>query len=235
MTDDRLRQVLEQRYLGDRTSACVAAAVIEQAVSRAVACADPGRRGDVEGAKAFEIGSISKTMTASLLASLTADGTLQLSDPVARHLPPGTQVPVFAGAPILLAHLVTHTSGLPPIPSRFPAADPANPYADLTDDELLASLADVELVAPPGSRWVYSNFGGMLLSYVVSHVAGQSFEALAHDRLFGPLGMSRAYVAQRPAGTEAVVGHRSTGAPVAAWDFPASMAGVGGVRATLDD
>lgn len=235
MTDARLRSVLEHRYAGDRTATCVAAAVIEAQVSRAIVCAGPDRRAGLTGDQAFEIGSISKTMTGALLASLIGDGRLALADPIARYLPAGTVVPTFGGAPILVKHLVTHTSGLPEMPARAPLSDPANPYADLSDAALLASLADVTLARAPGAGWAYSNFGGMLLSYIVTHVAGTSFEGLAQARLFGPLGMRHAYVAQPPAGVAAVVGHLVTGAATSPWDFPANLAGVGGVRATLDD
>jgi CubicO group peptidase (beta-lactamase class C family) len=235
MTDAQLQQVLERHLLGDRTGACVAAAVIDQEVHRTVVCANPAERRALDGPRAFEIGSVSKTMTASLLADLIDQGKLQLSDPVARYLPPGTAVPTFAGAPILLEHLVTHTSGLPRMPSRFPASDPSNPYRDFTNAALFASLGDVTLTGAPGSRVVYSNFGAMLLSYVVSHVAGKDFEALAHDRLFAPLAMRRAFVNQVPAGTEVLEGHQSNGDVTSPWDFSADLAGVGGVRATLDD
>ncbi len=234
-TATALQQLLERRYRGDRTSVCVAAAVIEQDIQRAVVCADPAHPRALDGTHALEIGSISKTMTAALLAELIDQGKLRLSDPVARHLPTGTVVPSFEGSPITLAHLVTHTSGLPALPSRMQVLSPDNPYRDLTEAALLASLADVELAHAPGARWAYSNYGGMLLSYVVARVAGTDFESFAHDRLFAPLGMRHAYVARVPADAQAVAGHRPTGEATSPWDFPATMAGVGGVRATLDD
>ena len=233
-SDAALERTVAARYAGDRTGACIAAAVIDgDTVQRASLCADPSRARPTDGA--FEIGSVSKTMTASLLADLIDQGKIALGDPIARYLPPGTLVPTFQGAPILVAHLVTHTAGLPSLPSRLAPASPDDPYAQLTAADLLASLADVTLPQAPGARWAYSNFGGMVLSDIVSRLAGTDFEAAARARLFDPLGMAHAYVDHPPAGVTAATGHRSTGEPTAAWHFAPELAGVGGVRATLDD
>lgn len=227
---DELQHTLAARYAGDRTGACVAAAVIEgDDVQRASLC----EHRSIDGA--FEIGSVSKTMTAALLSDLIVAGKISLDDPIAQYLPAGTVVPTFAGAPIRIAHLVTHTSGLPSLPSRIAPADPVDPYAQLDAAALTASLADVTLPHAPGAAWAYSNFGGMLLSYIVARVAGSDFETAAHARLFAPLAMDRAYVDRAPSGVVALPGHRSTGEATAAWHFAPELAGVGGVRATLDD
>jgi CubicO group peptidase (beta-lactamase class C family) len=232
--DAELESSLAARYAGDRTATCIAAAVIDGGtVSRASLCADPTQPRSVDGA--FEIGSVSKTMTASLLAELIGQGKIALTDPIARYLPAGTTVPMYQGAPILIEHLVTHTSGLPALPSNFDPADPDDPYADYTPEALIASLASVTLPHAPGAKWLYSNYGGMLLSYIVSQLAGSDFETTAHAGLFAPLNMTGAYVDDPPAGVAALPGHRSTGETTPAWHFTPELAGVGGVRATLDD
>lgn len=232
--DPDLERAITARYGGDRTGACVSAAMIEgDSVRRASACADPTHARSLAGA--FEIGSVSKTMTASLLAGLIAEGKITLDDPITSYLPPGTVVPTFQGAPILIKHLVTHTAGLPPLPSKMPTTTPTDPYAQLTPAELIGSLADVTLPQAPGAKWAYSNFGFMVLSYIVTHIAGSDLEATARARLFGPLQMADAYVDHAPAGISALPGHRSTGEVTPAWHFAPELAGVGGVRATLDD
>lgn len=235
MTDARLKAIVEQRIEGDRTSACVLAAVIEEQVSRAVVCADPSQGRPLTTSTALEIGSVTKTMTAALLAKLIEEKKLTLDDALAVRLPEGTRVPAFQGAPILLKHLVTHTSGLPSIPSRLPLGDLDNPYAAVTEEALLASLGDVELKEAPGTHWAYSNFAVMLLSYVVSRTAEQDFESFLKARLFDVLGMGHAYVAKKPEGASVAQGHWSNGKPASAWDIPVNLAGVGGVRASLDD
>ncbi len=234
--DAALQAIVDQRLLGDRTGACLAVAVVEKdSVARSYRCADPANAGRVDADTAFEIGSVSKTMTAVLLADLIVQGKASLDDPLSAWLPEGTAVPAFEGEPILLRHLVTHTSGLPALPSRLGAASMADPYAALTEEALLASLADVTLARPPGSQFEYSNFASMLLSYALARRTGSDFETLLRQRLFAPLGMDKAYVRAMPEGVRPAVGHLPNRLPTPAWTLATNLAGVGGVRATLDD
>lgn len=235
-SDARLAETLGQRLHGDRTGACFAAAVVEPgSVSRAFVCADPSAPARIGPDSAFEIGSVSKTMTAALLAELIRRGEGSLNDPLADWLPEGTAVPAFEGQPILLRHVVTHSAGLPALPPGVPIANPADPYAAMAPDDVLQALGRVELARPPGAATEYSNFASMLLSLAVARRAGMDFEQLAEEWLFTPLDMAGAYVEDRPEGVRVAAGHLPTGAVAPAWNFHADMAGVGGVRATLDD
>lgn len=236
LDDAGLARLVDARLAGDRTGACMAVAVVEQdTVARTFRCAGSADIGRIGADSAFEIGSVSKTMTSVLLADLIGQGKAALDDRLADYLPPGTRVPEFEGKPILLRHVVTHTSGLPALPSRLGAADMNDPYANLTEQALLDSLADVTLHAAPGSAFEYSNFASMLLSCAVARRAGEDFETLLRQRLFAPLGMDGAYIDRRPEGVRAAAGHAPNGKPVPAWRFATNLAGVGGVRATLDD
>ena len=236
MTDAGLAEVLGKRLHGDRTGACFAAAVVEpESVSRAFVCADPSAEVRVGPDSAFEIGSVSKTMTAALLAELIRRGEGSLDDPLADWLPEGTVVPAFGGEPILLRHVVTHTSGLPALPPGAPIASQADPYAAMTPEDVLQALGRVELTRAPGTSAEYSNFASMLLSLAVARRAGIDFERLADDWIFTPLGMEGAHVARMPDGVRTAAGHIPTGTTTPAWTFHVDLAGVGGVRATLDD
>lgn len=234
--EGRLAAVLERRLHGDRTGACVAAALIEDGrVSRAFVCADPANARKLDARTAFEIGSVTKTMTAALLAQLIAEGKASLDDPLAKHLPEGAQVPTFEGKPILLRHVVTHTSGLPALPPEMTATRPDDPYAGLTAKDLVRALRKTKLAHAPGAQFEYSNYAMMLLSLAVASTAGKDFETLIDERLFEPFGMDGAYVARKPEGVAVAQGHLPTGASTSAWNIPVDLAGVGGVRATLDD
>jgi CubicO group peptidase (beta-lactamase class C family) len=237
VTDKQLEQILAQRYVNDRTGSCVAAAYIEaKVVSRATICTDPAQHRLEGDTVAVEIGSVTKTMTAALLASLIQERRLNLDDSLAMHLPQTASVPDFEGQPILLKHLVTHTSGLPREPDVLVLSDSANLYADLTEAQFFEALANVTLDRAPGTQWAYSNFGFMLLSYVVTHVAGTDLETLMRERIFEPLKMENAYISKPPEDVKVAVGHNSyDGQPTVAQDFPVNLAGSGGVRATLND
>src|SRR5262249_49762291 len=94
MSDNDLRAALEQRFKGDRTGACVAAAVIDNGTTaRAYFCADAKSQRPYDEHTAFEIGSVTKTMTAALLAEFIARDEVALGDPIAKLLPPGTRRP----------------------------------------------------------------------------------------------------------------------------------------------
>ncbi len=235
-TDAELQAIVAKRLHGDRTGACFATAVIDgDAVARAYVCADggdPSRR--IDATTAFEIGSVSKPMMAALLAGLIREGKASLDDPLSAWLPDSTKVPTFEGKPILLRHIVTHTSGLPAIPPDIDY-DPQNPYAQLTEADLLGALSRTTLARAPGEKQAYSNFAAMLLSYAIARRVGVDFETLLRDRVFAPLKMDRTYIVRRPEGVKAAMGHTPDGQTTSPWDFPVDFAGVGGVRATLDD
>ena len=230
-----LRETIEQRLRGDRSGACFAVAVINADVQRAFVCADADDEGRIGPDSRFEIGSISKTMMGALLADLIRAGKANLDDPLADYLPRGARVPEFEGQPIRLRHIVTHSSGLPALPPGFAPARADNPYAGLRAKDLLRALREVRLDQPPGSGFQYSNFAAMLLSYAIARRAGEDFDRLIEARLFEPLGMTHAGASRiSRAGTNAQ-GHLPGGRPTPAWTMREDLAGVGGVRATLDD
>jgi serine-type D-Ala-D-Ala carboxypeptidase/endopeptidase len=253
-TDAALTARLKARFEGDRTGACAVAAIVEPAgVQRALACSAPRKGGGPTLDDAFEIGSISKTMTAFLVADLIAAGTWTLDDPIEKHLPPGTRVPSQGDRKILVRDLLTHSSGLPRLQRNFVPGNAGDPYADMTEKDLLTGLARANLQGTIGGQANYSNLGVMVLSLAVARAhqaaadggsdggsGGDSagdFERVLTERLFKPLKMDGAFVARQPAGVRLAPGHLSTGEITPHWTWAAApnAAGVGAVRARLDD
>ena len=233
-SEDDLRAALEQRFKGDRSGACIAAAVIENGTTaQAYFCANAKSERSINERTAFEIGSITKTMTAALLAEIIGRGEIAIDDPLAKLLPPGTNVPSFSGTHITVGNLVTHTSGLPSFPWR--TTDLSNPYARLTEDDLLDTLAKTRLQRAPGSQREYSNFALMVLSYALAKRSGRDFETLLRERLLSPLGMNDTFIVTRPSAVRVAEGHFSNSRPTGPWDVRVDLAGAGGVRATLPD
>ncbi|HJU40322.1 MAG TPA: serine hydrolase, partial [Tahibacter sp.] len=213
-----------------------AAAVVDgdNDVARAFVCAAGGTP-RIGADSAFEIGSITKTMTGTLLAQFILAGKVSLDTPFAELLPKDAKLPAFDGKAILVRHVVTHTSGLPSLPPGFAPKDLSDPYASLDERTLVASLANVTLARAPGTAFEYSNYATMLLSVALARLADTDYETLLRERVFAPLSMSHAYVAKRPDGVSAAAGHMSNGRATPPWTLPGNLAGVGGVRATLDD
>ena len=236
-SDTALQSQLQSMLDGDRTGVCMAVATIDHGVKRAIACADStaSQKRQLDFDTAFEIGSISKTMTAVVAAGLMRDSNLSLDTPIVTLLPAGTQVPDFAGQPIRIRHLLTHTSGLPPLPSRMTATSLTDPYRNLSSRALLDSLADVKLVQVPGESFQYSNFAMMLLSYALEHHSQRNFDTLLADYVFTPLEMKHSFTHKKPKGIHLAQGHSPLAKPVSDWTFKPGLHGAGGIRASLND
>lgn len=243
LNDAELNAALAARFQGDRSGVCVLAAVIDaKQVSRARFCANPPGRECRDGGPsfeaAFEIGSVSKTMTAFLVADLIDAGRWSLDDPIAKHLPEGTVVPRQGERQILLRDLLTHSAGLPRLAPGVAMPQRADPYATHTEGEVLAALGRVQLNEPIGSKSAYSNFGMMVVSIAVARAWRNELpdlDAVLRQRLFGPLGMRHSYINAVPAGQVVAQGHVASGTPTPAWRMATNLAGVGMVHATLDD
>jgi serine-type D-Ala-D-Ala carboxypeptidase/endopeptidase len=193
----------------------------------------PGSRVAPTADTVYEIGSITKVFTALLLAEAVERGELALDDPVQKHLAGQASMPV-ADTPITLAHLATHTSGLPRLPDNMKSADPQNPYADFGVDQLYAFLSGHRLRRPPG-EYEYSNLGSGLLGHVLALKAGRRYEELLVERVLAPLGLRDTRVQLGPDQRRRLApGHDASLRPAKNWDLPA-LAGAGGLRSTCRD
>ena len=130
----------------------------------------------------FEIGSLSKTFTATLAAYAQEDGKLFLTDRVSRHLP------ALSGSrfdQVSLTNLATHTTG--GLPLQVPEKITNNA-------ELFDYLRHWEFVANPGTLRVYSNVGIGLLGVVVAEVLHRPFEDAMEKNLFPKLGLTHSFI-----------------------------------------
>ncbi|MFN9574125.1 MAG: serine hydrolase [Betaproteobacteria bacterium] len=146
--NDRLSGLLVNRIEQDRSGACVQAARVDlnamPPVQVGAACADRLREVRPALGARFEIGSLSKAFVGVLAAEMAARGELRLDETLADLLPPAAGVAREALPAVTLADLLTHHSGLPPLPPGFRPANPADPYADLRPDTVYGSLAQVK-------------------------------------------------------------------------------------------
>jgi CubicO group peptidase (beta-lactamase class C family) len=123
----------------------------------------------------YRIGSITKTLTATMVMQLRDEGFFALDDLLYRHLP-GTPI-----GGVTLRQLLGHVSGL--------QREPDGPGGDV--DKLLAELGYDKLVGPPFRRYRYSNLAYGLLGAVLERVTGESWTTLVGKRVLDPLGMKR--------------------------------------------
>jgi CubicO group peptidase (beta-lactamase class C family) len=194
-----------------------------------------------DGTTLFEIGSITKVFTATLLAQMVEDGKMSLDDAVSKHLPEALHPPTFEDQKITLLNLATHRSSLPiqpPLIGLFALASgaPTNPYSRYTEKNLARTLTQIKLSKPIGEKFAYSNLGVGLLGHALVHAADtQRYEQLVVKRICKPLDMEDTRIHLNE-GLERrfAQGHSAAGAPVSRWDF-ASLQGAGALRSTMDD
>jgi serine-type D-Ala-D-Ala carboxypeptidase/endopeptidase len=191
----------------------------------------------VDANSIFEIGSVTKVFTATLLADMVEQGLVRLDDPVQRYLPKNVRVPI-RGRPITLCDLATQTSGLPRLPPglfRSSLRRRHDPYAGFSEQDLLAALAETRPKGTPGVRLRYSNFGFGLLGYVLARRVDTSYDELVRDRICAPLGLADTGLEIADNASERFAdGHNRRGRSVSHWHLGA-LAGAGALRSTVND
>ncbi len=146
----------------------------------------------------FDIGSMTKTFTAVLLADIFLQGNFT-NDTVDHYLPENVKMPTYNGTPIQIIHLATHTSGLPRSPHadgetypQIPNFNPENPYQNYTADHVYDYLTNhCNLIFEPGTFWEYSNTGYGLLGHLVGLVNNSTYQDQLQTIIFDKLNMNR--------------------------------------------
>jgi serine-type D-Ala-D-Ala carboxypeptidase/endopeptidase len=180
----------------------------------------------------FEIGSITKTFTGTLLADAVLKGKMKLEDSLQKYLPAGIKAPRRNGEFITLVHLANHTSSLPRMPDNFRPANPKNPFADYTEQQLYDFLNNYQLTRDIGSQYEYSNYAQGLLGHTLAKASALSYEELMVSVVAKPLNMQDTRVTMNE-NMNLAVGHAGETA-VENWDFIA-FAGAGAIRSTAAD
>ncbi len=182
----------------------------------------------------YEIGSITKTFTATLLAEEVVDGKVKLADPVQKFLPEGVTLAQVGDRPIELGDVAMQYSGLPRMPANFKPANPADPYADFEDAKLWEAVNTVRPARAAGVGYEYSNFGFGVLGEILARETAMSYRELVRARILLPLGMtSTDTVLTDTLEARSAQGY-AAGMPVSHWGFKA-FAGAGAINSTATD
>jgi D-alanyl-D-alanine-carboxypeptidase/D-alanyl-D-alanine-endopeptidase len=234
--DTTARATIEELVRDGRAAGVVVGPLDADGGRTVIASGSPGANADpLDGESIFEIGSITKVFTGTLLADMVRRGEVKLSEPVANLLPPEVNVPVRNGKAITLLDLTTHHSGLPRMPTNFAPQDPQNPYVDYTVQQMYEFISGYELQRDPGEEYEYSNYATGLLGHALSLRAGMAYEALLIDRVLRPLGMTHTAISLTPwMETHLAYGHDAFGGPAANWDIP-TLAGAGALHSNVND
>ncbi|MBP3039938.1 serine hydrolase [Bacillaceae bacterium Marseille-Q3522] len=156
----------------------------------------------------FGIASVTKSFTCVAIMQLQEAGKLSVHDPVVKYLPEFT-LKAGNAAKITIHHFMTHTAGLPPLPSLFYANKrslekdgSAKDYPGLnisakekepidTYEQLMAFIGelDFELLGEPGTVFSYSNDSYALLGTIIERVSGKKYEKYIKENILEPIGM----------------------------------------------
>ena len=182
----------------------------------------------------FDIGSVSKQITAMAILLLAREHKLSLDDDIRKYLP---EMPDY-GSTITIRHMLHHTSGLRNYDDLFDLE--GIPEADLTTDrdamDLIVRQKGVNF--KPGEEFLYSDTNFFLMSQIVKRITGQTLRQFAQERIFGPLGMTSTHFHDDHT---MIVPRRATGyAPRQGGGFEIDMSnfeqvGDGSVMTTVED
>lgn len=180
-------ETLARSLVDDATLPAVAIQVVAEghALDRPL-CYGRQRLTDVPGTvrddSLFLAASLTKPVVAMGLLKLVERGDVSLNDRVVELLPEFTGAP---RRPMLVRHLLTHTSGLPDMLPNNTKLRQANS----TFDKFFEGTCAVSLDFPPGHGVQYQSMGFVLLAEIIQRVSGRSYGDFLQEELFEPLGM----------------------------------------------
>lgn len=131
----------------------------------------------------FNIASDAKQFTAAVVAHLARTGRLSLDDSVRKHVP---ELPAYYDA-VTIRHLIHHTSGIRDYPTLLAMASQPEVASESQFLRLMGRQRALNFT--PGTQFLYSNSGYVMLAVVVRRVTGKSLRQYADEVLFEPLGM----------------------------------------------
>jgi CubicO group peptidase (beta-lactamase class C family) len=181
----------------------------------------------------FQIGSITKVWTTTMIMQLVDEGRLSLDTPVAEVLPGVPLGRPDASAEIMIRHLLTHTSGIDGdiFTDTGRGGDCVERYA--------GELARAARIFPPGAAYSYCNSGFVLLGRIIEVLDGREWDASLRERLIRPLGLAQTVTLPEEAILHrAAAGHRQRphqGNPVSVWGLPRSVGPAGLITASARD
>ena len=182
----------------------------------------------------FEIGSITKLFTATLLANYINDGTIDPEDHINNYLP----FKLNDSIQISFKELANHTSGLPRIPSNLlmPALfNTGNPYSNYSEDKLEKYLTGKAIVTDVSVKsFKYSNLGFGLLGYTLCKIENKSYNDLLNEKIFSKYEMLNSSTIRTELESRLVCGLNKKGNKTQNWDF-ASLESAGAILSTTED
>jgi len=172
----------------------------------------------------FQLASVTKIFTSTIIIRLVEDGKLKLDQSVTEYI---DSLPKTWDA-IKIKNLLNHTSG---IKNHFQTKNWNSIQKDnqdkLTIRQIIQFSADEPLMFLPGEKWSYSVTGYMILGMIAEKISGKSFQILAKEMLFKPLNMTHTQYGDY----KAIIKNRNSlvytfqNGPFETWNFTYGLSG----------
>jgi D-alanyl-D-alanine carboxypeptidase len=179
--DDRIRSLMAERHIPGAAVAVVQKGKVVRIKGYGVATLEFNVPVTTE--TVFEIGSVSKQMTAAGIMLLVQDGKVSLDEKISRYLPNTPE----AWSNVTVRHLLTHTSGI----KSYSSLDGFALSERMTINDFIKKLSPHPLEFTPGEKNIYSNSGFNLLAYIIETQSGEKYMDFMRERIFVPLGMTK--------------------------------------------
>lgn len=207
--DLNLKQIIKKHakvFLEDTITNAVSVGILFQGktITAHYGALDKGKSNIPNDNTIYEIASVTKTFTGTLAAQAVLDGKLHLQNDIRIYLDGKYPNLQHQGKPILIKHLLTHTSGLPAdnkgvaaVPTSLPSAERRRRVNEIekrqTKAKFFQYLHEIVIDTFPGSRFKYSNFGTNLMAVILEKVYKKPFQTLVKEKVIRKAGLQNTY------------------------------------------
>lgn len=184
----------------------------------------------------YDIGSITKTFTTTLLAITVNMGKITLETPITKFLPDSVSNNSDL-KDITFKELANHTSGLPRLPDNFERnlTDLNQPYQNYHTKEMFSFLKHFKLIRKAGIKYEYSNFAVGLLGVLLERIHNKPYQTLIRQYVTGPANLNRTEFSIDAFKSDLIAqGYDEHEIPVPVWNFAAFQA-AGALKSCASD
>jgi len=184
---------------------------------------------DVNDETLFQIGSITKTFTGTLIMRLVEEGIIDLNATIRTYLPDFRVADANVSEMVTIWHLLTHTSGW--CGDFFHDTGPG----DDAGSKYVADMADLEQLAPLAEVWSYNNAGFYLAGHIIEVVTGKSYQEATQEMVLDPLGLKNTFFDPGDVITHRFACGHMSGKVARPWPLPRAAYPAGGITCSVHD
>ena len=181
--------------------------------------------------RVFEIGSLSKIFTATILSNFVINKKIKIDDAINNFI----NVPIKNNVKISFKQLANHTSGLPKMPSNLEYTDKLNKFKDYNISKLESYITkELKTSFNPGQKRSYSNIGVGILGYTLCKISNKNYEQLLNTYITSKFNMNFTTQNRKLIENHLIKGLNSNGNRTPNWDL-SSLTPAGGILSNVED